>query len=359
MSIFVFKSLFDISKEVEKDINLMFDEKLDKEILIKLKKIKTLINTNDYVKNNNFRNLVKRVNNLFFIKDFFDIQKLNIDIITLLTFHANKNNEYVISEQKKLEQFKWFNDWYNFTKLDLGKQNISSLLVKYVRKQLNTGHFVRKYRDTDYFKFIDNIFDFINSLELENYPLIKSIIIFKQILNLNKMVTIDVINTLLMMVLKKYCLDLNGMSNFFISFFLKNKEKTIQENIEYLVNVDLYEFANLFKNAYINSLDFSFFIACSISNLSKEINDIDDAKIDHLYGKEIKELLSSRILIYFPDLYLYTIYLTRPMFYKKIEELSEMGLVTIFKTPSSIDYLNKKVYDLMIEIDREKKERTN
>lgn len=357
MSEFLFKSLFDISKEINQDLNLMFNEKLDRDILIKLKKTKTLINNNDYVKNSGFRNLVKRINNLFFIKDFFDIQKINIDVVTLLTFHANKNNEYVIGEEKKLAQFKWFNDWFNFTKLDLSKHNISSLLVKYVRKQLNTGHFVRKYRDTDYLKFIDDIFDFINSFELEEYPLIKSIVIFKQILNLNKMLTIDVINTLLMIVLKKYCLDVNGMSNFFISFLIKNMDEGIEKNIEKINAMNFYEFANLFKEAYLESLDFSFFISCSISNLTKEINSIDDKKIDPLYGKELKELLTSKILIYFPDLYLYTIYLTRPMFYKKIDQLSEMGLVTIFKTSSSVDYLNKKVYEIIIEIEREKKER--
>lgn len=345
-----FKSLFDVSKKVQNNLNYYFDNDLDNQLLFKMKQLKQILDDVKYVDNASYRKTVKTILNLFLTKDFVNSKNLNIDLLTLITKDKYVNKQQINNIDIVLKQFTWFNDWINFTRTDLSNGEYTKLLIKYIRKELNNNNFVRHYRDTDYYEMLDDIFNFINSKELDHYPLLKAAIIVKQLLFLNKILKIDVLFITIMFILKKYCLDMNSTTVVFIQYFF-NSSLSYEQNVEILNNMNLEDFFILFKNTLINSIDFCIVVNLSVKDMLNEIKEIKNDDIDLLYPKEFKNLLSHQLIVEFPKLYLDRIYFTRNLYNQKMEELCNKGLIEKIKTQYSYTYVNKKMLDLIYLID--------
>lgn len=345
-----FKSLFSVSKKVQNDLNYYFSN-LDFELIKKYNELKNFLNKIEYVEHNRFRKMTKIINNLLLVYDFSKLKNYNIDLLTLITKDYSINKEQFNGIDKKIDYLLWFNDWINFTKLDLSSFESSKLFIKYIRKELNNSRFVRNYRDTDYSDLLDDIFLFLNSDELDHFPFIKIAIIIKQFFYLTPILSIEVLFTIFNFLLKKYNLDLNLSSPLFISFLLDN-ESDYSTKIDEIQKMNLHEFCELIKLTLIKTATFSIEIYNDIYNLISEID--SSTNIDDIYDKEFKNLISSELIIDFPKLYLYEIYFTRFLYNQKINDFITKGFIEDIGTKWSSTLINKKILDLIYLIEYKK-----
>ncbi|WP_412032154.1 hypothetical protein [Malacoplasma muris] len=345
-----FKSLFNVANKVKKDLNYYFND-LDFELVEKFYDLKSFLNQINYLDNYVFRKVSKIINNLLLVYDFSKLQNYKIDLLTLITRDCLVNKEEINGIEKKLSYFTWFNDWINFTKFDLSKFESSKLFIKYIRKELNNSNFVRNYRDTDYYKLMDDIFDFLNSKELDDFPIIKISIIMKQFFYLTPILSLEVLFTIFGFLLKKYHLDINSSFTLLIPFIF-NDDIEYSLKVNEIQKMNLLDFSNFIKSNLIKTISFTLEIYNDIINFINEINNTE--KIDLIYDDKFKELMSSELIIDFPKLYLFEIYFTRHLYNQKMKEFISIGLIDDIATNSSSTLVNKKMLDLIYLIEYKK-----
>lgn len=348
-----FKSLFKIANDL--NINDCFDEKLDKNIINDLRKLKSILKNNNYLSDLNYIDLLKKINNFFFVRDIFLLENKFLKLDCLLTSDYKKNDKLEPNKEELLfliDRFNWLNSWYNFTKINFKSNNINWEIIKYLRKEVNCGQLSRTIWDTEFLEYIEDLLTFLNSIVFDEFPIIKTALIFKQILGMKKILNLDVMVVLLMLIFRKYNLDFHLTINIFVSFIFFNRHNNIDKIVDFYKNMNETDFVLIFKNAYLKSINLSILIANKISLQYKNIMDLKDDEIDYLFGNEFKYLFKSKIGVDYLSLYENGIFLNRHMFRVKVGEFLKKQYLKDISSNSSIFYVNNFIYQIFVDVEK-------